>query len=179
MNEAQGRLTVPVGKDDHIQGPADAPLTLLEYGDYQCPYCGKAYPVVKEVQERLGKRLRFVFRNMPLEEIHEWAELAAEAAEAAGAQGRFWPMHDALYQHQRELGPGFVERLGAKLGLDVPRLEADLAARTFRQRVRKDFMSGVRSGVAGTPTFYVGDLRFDGNWQDADELIAALEAQAK
>jgi protein-disulfide isomerase len=150
----------------------------VEYGDYQCPYCGEAYPVVKAVQKKLGKRLRFVFRNMPLNEVHEYAEVAAEAAEAADAQGKFWPMHDALYEHQADFGPGFVARLAKRVGLDVAAVEAAVAARTFRQRVRKDFMSGVRSGVSGTPTFYVNGARFEGDWQSPEALIAALEASS-
>jgi protein-disulfide isomerase len=167
------RLTIPVGPDDHVQGDAAAPVTLLEYGDYQCPYCGQAYPIVKAVQKAMGKRLRFVFRNMPLTEMHEHAELAAEAAESAAAQGKFWEMHDALYEHQRELGPQLIAQLVRKLGLDGARLERDLEVGTFREHVRRDFMGGVRSGVAGTPTFYVNGERYEGEL-DAGSIQAAL-----
>jgi protein-disulfide isomerase len=168
------RLTVPVGRDDHAAGPATAPATLVEYGDYECPYCGQAYPVVKAVQKALGKKLRFVFRNMPLKEVHPHAELAAEAAEAAAAQGKFWEMHDALYENQDRLGPALVAELAANLELDVARFAADLREGRFRPRVRADFMSGVKSGVAGTPTFYIDGARWNGDWGKVDELVAAL-----
>jgi protein-disulfide isomerase len=155
-------LAIPVGKDDHVLGPADAPVTLVEYGDYECPACGAAYPMVKAIQKRFGVKLRFVFRNMPLNEIHPNAELAAEAAEAAAAQGRFWEMHDALYEHQDELGPDLVRTLAKRLRLDMSRFEEDLVSRRFRDHVRRDFMGGVRSGVNGTPTFFVDGVRYDG-----------------
>jgi protein-disulfide isomerase len=166
-------LTIPVGKDDHVLGPADAPVTLLEYGDYQCPSCGAAYPMVKAIQKRLGAKLRFVFRNMPLSEIHPNAELAAEAAEAAAAQEKFWEMHDMLYEHQDELGPDLVRALAKRLRLDMPRFEDDLVSRRFRDHVKRDFMGGVRSGVNGTPTFFVDGARYDGIL-DEQSLEAAL-----
>src|ERR1700678_1292936 len=146
-------LAIPIGKDDHVLGPAAALVTLVEYGDYECPACGAAHPMVKVILKRLGAKLRFVFRNMPLNEMHPNAELAAEAAEAAAAQGKFWEMHDALYEHQSELGPELVRTLARRLHLDEARLEDDLTSRRFRDHVRRDFMGGVRSGVAGTPTF--------------------------
>jgi protein-disulfide isomerase len=155
-------LAIPVGKDDHVLGPADAPVTLVEYGDYQCPACGAAYPMVKAIQKRLGAKLRFVFRNMPLNEVHPYAELAAEPAEAAAAQGKFWEMHDALYEHQNELGPNLVMTLAKRLRLDMPRFEEDLVSHRFRDHVKRDFMGGVRSGVNGTPTFFVDGVRYDG-----------------
>jgi protein-disulfide isomerase len=155
-------LSIPVGGDDHVQGPMDAHVTLVEYGDYQCPGCGAAYPMVKSIQERLGANLRFVFRNMPLSEIHPFAEMAAEAAEAAGAQRKFWEMHDGLYEHQAELGPELLNMLAKRLRLDVPRFEEDLVSRRFRDRVKRDFMGGVRSGVNGTPTFFIDGARYDG-----------------
>ncbi len=168
------KLTIPVGADDHAQGPATAGVTLVEYGDYQCPHCGRAYPIIKAIQARFGDRLRFVFRNMPLQNAHPQAELAAEAAEAAGAQGKFWEMHDAIYEHQRELGPDLVRLLAHRLRLDVPKFEADLAAHRFRARVEHDFNSGVRSGVNGTPTFFLNGERYDDSW-DEDTLGQALE----
>lgn len=167
-------LTVAVGKDDHIQGPAEAPVTLVEYGDYECPYCRAAYPMIKAITTRLGSKVRFVFRNMPLNEMHPNAELAAEAAEAAGDQGKFWQMHDALYEHQSELGPDLVRTLAQRLHLDAKRFEDDLASRRFREHVKRDFMSGVRSGVAGTPTFFINGKRYDGNL-DEPSLTAALQ----
>jgi protein-disulfide isomerase len=166
-------LTLPVSDErDHIQGPADAPVTLLEYGDYECPYCGAAYPIVKQAQ--LGDRLRFVFRNFPISTSHPHAEQAAEAAEAAAAQGRFWEMHDHLYEHQRKLEAGDLHTYAEELGLDVERFDRELAQHDHAARVRDDFMSGVRSGVNGTPTFYVNGNRHDGPY-DLDNLVAALE----
>ena len=155
-------LAIPVGKDDHVLGPVDAPVTLVEYGDYQCPACAAAHPMVKVILKRLGAKLRFVFRNMPLSEIHPYAELAAEAAEAAAAQGKFWEMHDALYEHQDEFGPDLVATLAKRLRLDTSRFEDDLVSGRFRDHVKRDFMGGVRSGVNGTPTFFVDGMRYDG-----------------
>jgi protein-disulfide isomerase len=174
----ESQLTVPVQEGrDHIQGASDAPLTLVEYGDYQCPYCGRAYPIVKEVQERLGERLRFVFRNFPLATIHLHAENAAEASEAANAQDRFWEMHDHLFEHQRRLRDEDLRGYAEELGLDVRRFDRELAEHVYADRVHEDFMGGVRSGVNGTPTFYVNGERHDGSY-DADALIAALERSA-
>src|SRR3981081_2105023 len=145
-----GTLKVPVTQHDHIRGPADAPVTLLEYGDYECPHCGLAHPIVKEVQQRLGRQLRFAFRHFPLAEIHPHAEMAAEAAEAAGAQGRFWEMHDLLFKNQDALNDTDLLRYAEALGLELTRFVNELADRTWEPRVREDFMSGVRSGVNGT-----------------------------
>lgn len=169
------KLKTPVGPDDHAQGPADAPVTLVEYGDYQCPYCGQAYPIVKSLQSRFGARLRFVFRNMPLKNAHPQAELAAEAAEAAALQGKFWPMHDLLYEHQAELGSEFVVKAAARLHLDVDVFKKALESGAVRPRVEHDFMDGVRSGVNGTPTFFVNGTRYDDSW-DVDTLGAAIDA---
>ena len=171
------RLTMPVGKRDHAQGPADAPVTLVEYGDYECPHCGRAYPIVKEVQRRLGSKLRFVFRNFPLSESHPHAQHAAEAAEAAAAPGRFWEMHDTLYEHQQALDDRHLAGYAAKLGLDAKTFEQELHAHAHKARVREDFMSGVRSGVNGTPTFFINGVRFDDSW-DPDTLTDALKAAA-
>ena len=174
----ESQLTVPVQEGrDHIQGASDAPLTLVEYGDYQCPYCGRAYPIVKEVQERLGERLRFVFRNFPLATIHPHAEHAAEASEAASAQDRFWEMHDHLFEHQTRLRDEDLHGYAEALGLDVGRFDRELAEHVYAEQVHADFMGGVRSGVNGTPTFYVNGERHDDSY-DADALIAALERSA-
>jgi protein-disulfide isomerase len=168
-------LRAPVDEErDHVQGPADAPVTLIEYGDYECPYCGEAYPIVKDVQSRMGDRLRFVFRNFPITTKHRHAEEAAEAAEAAAAQGRFWAMHDALFEHQPRLAREDLRTYAAEVGLDVERFDADLARHVYRDRVYEDFMGGVRSGVNGTPAFYINGSRHDGSY-DADALVAALE----
>jgi protein-disulfide isomerase len=171
-------LTLPVSEDrDRIQGPADAPVTLVEYGDYQCPYCGAAYPIIKEVQAMMGDRLRFVFRNFPITTAHPQAEQAAEAAEAAGAQDRFWPMHDLLYENQRHLADEDLLRYAGQLGLDVDSFGRDLAEHVHAARVHDDFMSGVRSGVNGTPTFYINSVRHDDSY-DVDTLFAALNRAA-
>jgi protein-disulfide isomerase len=168
-------LTTPVTEDrDHIQGPADAAVTLVEYGDYECPYCGAAYPIVKEVQARMGKRLRFVFRNFPITTSHPHAEHAAEAAEAAAAQGHFWEMHDLLYENQRRLRDEDLRAYAEQLGLDLERFGNELAEHTHAAQVREDFMSGVRSGVNGTPTFYINGARHDDSYA-LETLLAALE----
>jgi protein-disulfide isomerase len=171
----QAELTLPVREDrDHIQGPTHAPATLLEYGDYECPFCGAAYPIVKEVQSRLGEQLRFVFRNFPITTSHPHAELAAEAAEAADAQGKFWEMHDLLYESQQHLEEPDLHRYAEQLGLDVDRFDDELTRHVHAERVREYFMSGVRSGVNGTPTFYVNGFRHDGDYE-LETLLAALE----
>jgi protein-disulfide isomerase len=168
-------LTVPVSQDrDHVQGPADAPVTLVEYGDYECPYCGAAYPIIKEVQARMGDRLRFVFRNFPISTSHPHAEQAAEAAEAAGVQGPFWEMHDLLYENQKRLRDEDLRGYAEQLGLDVERFARDLAEHVHAARVHEDFMSGVRSGVNGTPTFYINGSRYDDSY-DVETLLAALQ----
>jgi len=172
------RLTLPVADDrDHVQGPADAAVTLLEYGDYECPFCGAAYPIVKHVQETMGERLRFVFRNFPITTAHPHAEQAAEAAEAAAAQGQFWPMHDLLYENQRHLETDDLIAYASRLGLDVSRFQRELADHVHAARVREDFMSGVRSGVNGTPTFYIDGERYEGSY-DAEPLLDALKQAA-
>jgi protein-disulfide isomerase len=171
-------LTLPVAEDrDHIEGPADAAVTLVEYGDYQCPYCGAAYPIIKEVQARMGESLRFVFRNFPITTSHPRAEQAAEAAEAAAHQGRFWEMHDLLYENQRRLGEEDLRSYAEELELDVRAFDQELADHVHADRVREDFMSGVRSGVNGTPTFYVNGARYDGSYE-TETLLAVLERAA-
>jgi protein-disulfide isomerase len=175
MTQHEGQLTMPVSDRDHAQGPADAPVTLLEYGDYECPYCGAAYPIVKELQARLGDRLRFVFRNFPITTAHPHAEHAAETAEAAGAQSKFWEMHDYLYEHQQALLDGDLEAYAEAIGLDVERFVREMEAQAHTDRVRTDFMSGVRSGVNGTPTFFINGQRHNGPF-DLESLLAAIEA---
>jgi protein-disulfide isomerase len=174
--EWEAVLATPVTEErDHIQGPPDAPVTLLEYGDYECPYCGAAYPIIKDVQARMGDRLRFVFRNFPITTSHAHAEQAAEAAEAAGAQGRFWEMHDLLYENQRALGDDDLRAYAQRIGLDLERFDKELAEHVHAPRVREDFMSGVRSGVNGTPTFFINGARYDDAY-DVETLLAALGA---
>ena len=169
-------LKVPVNSSDHVQGPDDAPLTLLEYGDYECPYCGLAHPIIKRVQRHFGERLRFVFRNFPLTQIHPNAEAAAEVAEFAGAHGRFWEMHDGLYENQQYLGDKLYMTLATQLALPIHELRVALAAGTYAPRIRSDFLSGVRSGVNGTPTFFINSKRHDGGFE-FDDLVGALEME--
>ena len=163
---------------DHMIGSKTAPLQLVEYGDYQCPFCGQAYPLVKAIQRQMGSGLRFVFRNFPLTNAHPFAEAAAEAAEAAASQGKFWEMHDFLYENQANLGPGLLVEAASSLKLDAKLFLGDLKARKYKERVRRDFMGGVRSGVNGTPGFFVNDVRFDGSWASG-ELAEALAALAR
>jgi protein-disulfide isomerase len=156
------RLAVPVGERDHLQGPTTALVTLVEYGDYECPYCRAAVAIVDELQRVLPDQLRFVFRHFPLDNLHPRARRAAEAAEAAGAQGKFFEMHAALFEHQTALEDADLLRYAADLDLDTARFGTELDAHTHASRVLEDFRGGVRSGVRGTPTFYVDDARYDG-----------------
>jgi protein-disulfide isomerase len=165
-----------VGPRDHVQGPADAPVTLLEYGDYQCPYCGAAHPIVKALQRHLGGNLRFAFRHFPLATIHEYAEGAAEAAEAAGAQGKFWQMHDMLFENQPALDFESLVGYAEELGLDVERFATDLENQVHAPRVREDFISGIRSGVNGTPTFFINGVRHEGSF-DLETMLEAIQAR--
>ena len=172
-----GRLSIPVNNADHSQGPVDAAVTLVEYGDYECPYCGRAYRIVKEAQQRLGGQFRFVFRNFPLRSTHPHAQHAAEAAEAAAAQGLFWEMHDALFESQSALTDRSLLRYASELGLDEQRFMADLSTHVHASRVHDDFLSGIASGVNGTPTFFVNGVRYDDSW-DVDTLTEALRRSA-
>lgn len=161
---------------DHILGNVDAPVTLVEYGDYECPHCAKAQPVVEAVREAMGDKLRIVFRSFPLGEIHKHAQHAAEAAEAAGEQGKFWEMHDATFAHQREgLGDEKLIALAEGVGADKTKIADALEAGTFTERVKEDFMSGIRSGVNGTPTFFINGTRHDDSW-DEETLLEALKS---
>lgn len=169
-------LTLPVGQRDHIEGLDTAPVTLVEYGDYECPYCGDAYPIIKEVQKNLGNKLRFIFRNFPITQIHPHAQHAAEAAEAAAAQNKFWEMHDYLYEHQQALDDNHLEKYASKLGLDITKFNHDMASHAYAQRVREDFLSGVRSGVNGTPTFYINGIRYNGSG-DLETLLKTLRSK--
>lgn len=176
---SDGTLAPPVDDArDHVQGRHEAPVTLVEYGDYQCPYCGMAHPIVKELQRALGDQLRFVFRNFPLRDAHPHAEHAAETAESAGAQGSFWEMHDTLFENQERLDDRSLIGYAEELGLDATQLAQDLDDGKWAGRVREDFRSGVRSGVNGTPTFFVNGVRYDEGWNDPDAFLRALRATA-
>jgi protein-disulfide isomerase len=173
------RLTLPVGERDHSQGRSDAPLVLVEYGDYQCPYCGAAYPIVKRIQKELGSSLRFVFRNFPITNSHPQAEWAAETAEAAAAQGKFWEMHDFLYEHQRFMGDeAYFAKNETRLKLDATRIAHEVAKGAYSSRIEEDYTSGIRSGVNGTPTFFINGTRYDG-YPEFGPMISALKETQK
>lgn len=159
------KLAVPVNDADHLSGPPDAMVTLLEYGDYDCFYCGAAENMLRVVQERLTTPIRFVFRHFPLTEVHEHAELAALAAEAAGAQGKFWQMHAWLFQHQRTLELNQMVQEAADLGLEVERFRADLEQQAFKTRIDADLEGGLQSGVTGVPTFFINGVRHVGSYR--------------
>jgi protein-disulfide isomerase len=169
-------LTLLVGQRDHTQGPEEVPVTLVEYGDYECPHCGQAYPIIKNIQKHLGDKLRFVFRNFPITQVHPHAQHAAEAAETAGAQNKFWEMHDRLYEHQQELSDSHLKQHASALGMGVARFEDEMLNHIHADRVREDFMSGIRSGVNGTPTFYINGSRYDDSW-DEETLLASLKQE--
>jgi protein-disulfide isomerase len=171
-------LNIPITTADHFQGPENAELTLTEYGDYECPYCGRAYPIVKRVQKHFGERVRFVFRNFPLKEMHPHAEAAAETAEFAGAHGKFWEMHDLLFENQTRLGEPLFQEFADKLKLSPTELRQALEREEFRPRVRSDFTGGVRSGVNGTPTFFINGQRHNRPFE-FEFLVKALEAAMK
>jgi protein-disulfide isomerase len=171
-------LAKPIDDTDHALGPADAPVTLVEYGDFQCPHCRAAHFYLKNVLATMGDDMRFVFRHMPLTQVHPMAQPAAEAAEAAGAQGKFWPMHDSIYENQDLLSPALLTRLGQRLGLDMQRFSDDVASHRFLPKVKEDFMSAVRSGAAGTPSFFINGEPYEGGYDD-ESLIDALRFAAQ
>lgn len=163
------QLKPPVGPDDHTEGPRNAGIVLVEYGDFECPYCGEAYPELKAVQKAMGDSLCFAFRNFPLSNAHPHAERAAEFAEAAATIDRFWEMHDLLYENQQALDDRSLVGYATRLGFDKTLIESALRGE-FAARVRRNFVSGVRSGVNGTPCLFVNGQRYDGP-RDADSLI--------
>jgi protein-disulfide isomerase len=165
-------LRTPVGPGDHVQGALDAPIVLLEYGDFECPYCGEAYEEIKAVQRAMGDALCFAFRHFPLANAHPHAERAAEFAEAAATIGRFWEMHDMLYENQRALDDRSLSGYAAELGLDRALVESALSG-GFSEHVRRDFQGGVRSGVNGTPCLFLNGARYDGP-RDPETLIAVM-----
>jgi protein-disulfide isomerase len=177
--EAVAQLAVPVTDRDHSRGSQNAPVTLVEYGDFECPHCGRAHPLVEGVRRYMGDNLRFVYRHFPLAEAHPHAQHAAEASEAAGAQGKFWEMYDILFEHGDALEDEDLLLYAADIGVDVKRAAEELAAGAYTKKVRDDFRGGVRSGVNGTPTFFINGFRWDGNWANANEFIHALESAAQ
>lgn len=168
------RLKPPVSDQDHFEGIVHAPIELLEYGDYECPHCGRAYPIIKAIQKKMVKKLKFVFRNFPLAEIHPHAVAAAIASEAAARQNKFWPMHDILFENQRDLSGQAILHYALSIGLDKTRFMEDLHQPELRQRVEADFESGIRSGVNGTPTFFINGVRYNESWEPAELLLDFL-----
>src|SRR5882672_2627482 len=167
------QLTPPISERDHSAGNTNAPVTLVEYGDYQCPYCGAAHPVVKRLQRDIGKMLRFVFRNFPLTQSHPYALIAAEAAEAAALQGKFWQMHKLLFENQEELEPDVLPSWAESIGVDINQFAMAIKDRRVRKRIEDDYASGVQSGVEGTPSFFINGMPFDGD-DDFESLHAVL-----
>lgn len=170
-----GTLLPPLGADDHVRGHRGAPLELVMFGDFECPYCLGAQSVVRRVRERLGDRLLFAFRHFPIVERHPHAELAAETGEAAAARGLFWEYHDAVYAAQPRLTESVVVDLAVELGVDRGELDAELREGRFRARVERDLRSGEASGVQGTPAFFVNGARHEEAY-DAGSLVDALTA---
>lgn len=167
------RLIPPPNENDHILGGPDAEVILVEYGDYECPHCRAAHGVLQQLLPRLGDRIAYAFRHFPLTEIHPNAQAAAEAAEHAGAHGKFWEMHNAIYLNQDAIGPALLIELAQDLGMSEQGLREALASGAYRDKVRSDFMSGVRSGVNGTPSFFINGQRYEGSY-DLESLAAAL-----
>jgi protein-disulfide isomerase len=172
MNDSD-RLISPVSARDHSEGHEDAPVTLVEYADYQCPYCGEAHPVIKRLQKSLGEKLRFVFRNFPLTHAHPYALLAAQAAEAAALQGKFWEMHDVIFENQEQLEPEVLPVWARQIGLDVNQFAQAVGEGRVTKRIEEDYASGVESGVDGTPSFFIDGTRYEGE-DDYNSLRAAL-----
>jgi protein-disulfide isomerase len=170
------QLKRAISEADHHQGPLDASVVLVEYGDYECPYCGEEYPELKAVQKEFGDKICFVFRNFPLSQVHPHAERAAEFAEAAATVGKFWEMHDMLYEHQQALDDQSLIRYAQRLGLDGALIDAALDDK-YLERIRKDFSGGVRSGVNGTPCLFINGVRYNGA-RDAASLIAEIKGIA-
>lgn len=171
------QLILPISSHDHIKGPRNAPVTLVEYADYECPYCGQAYWFTKDLEQSLGDLLCLVFRNFPLINVHSHAEHAAEAAEGSAAQGKFWEMHDCLFEHQQALHDRSLVEYAAEVDLDVPLFIREMTAHRYSDRVREDFLSGVRSGVNGTPAFFINGARYQGSL-NLRSLLAAIEQVA-
>jgi protein-disulfide isomerase len=169
------RLLEPVNETDHVLGAADAPITLVEYGDYECPDCLNTLPIIATLRELYGEKLRFIFRHFPRSSVHPHASVAATAAEAAAEQGKFWEMHETLFKHQKEFGEIDLSHLALRLGLEIYKFEASLGRDPHRSRIDGDYAGGVRSGVKGTPTFFINGVRYEGRIE-ANALITAIDA---
>jgi len=168
-------LRPTVSERDHIQGNKEAVIELVEYGDYQCPHCGRAYPIVKRMQEELGDQLRFVFRNFPLANIHPEATMAAVATEAAALQNKYWEMHDIIFENQDQLAKDFLLDYAKAIDLNIKKFEKDLEDTALTEKVRADFESGIRSGVNATPTFFINGEKYNNGWE-GDRLLEYIKA---
>ena len=173
-HEAVRKLTVPVSIGlDHTRGSVNAPITIVEYGDFECPYTGGAYPVIKELTKHFNEKIYFVYRNFPLNDIHTHAEHAAEAAEAAAAQDKFWQMHDYLFEHQKALDDHNLLEYAQKVGLNIDRFKKEMSEHIYAPLINKSLKSGIDSGVEGTPTFFINGERYEDSW-DLDTLTSFL-----
>jgi len=174
IDPANSTLLLPIRPTDHVIGPENAKYTLVEYGDYECPNCGRLYLILRDLQKDFGDRLRIVYRHYPLSGIHPHAQQAAEAAEAAAAQGKFWEMHALLFEHQNALDTHDMIRYAGELNLDVQRFRQELKKHICSDRVRGDFIAGVQNGVYGTPGLFMNGVRYDQAW-DRETLIRTLQ----
>jgi protein-disulfide isomerase len=174
-HDAVRKLTVPVTIGlDHVRGSVNAPITIVEYGDFECPYTGMAYPIVKELMKQFNEKIYFVYRNFPLNDIHPHAQHAAEAAEAAATQDKFWQMHDYLFEHQKALGDHHLLEYAQKVGLNIDRFKKEMSGHIYASLINKSLKSGIDSGVEGTPTFFVNGERYEDSW-DLDTLSSFLK----
>ncbi len=178
LEASETAVDLPISERDHVRGPVDAPVTIVEYGEYECAHCGRAFHVLNELLEDMEGRFRLVFRHHAREEVHPFSIRAAEAAEAAGVQGRFWDMHDFLFRNQHQLEYEDLRGHARRIGLDVARFDRDMADHLHLPRVREHYSSGVRSGVEETPTFFVNGVRHVGSYE-SDVLRAAIEEAAR
>lgn len=178
-DQQRSELAIPVGPEDHSQGGgAAARITLVQYGDYECRACGAVYPLIKSLTKRRAGDLKLIFRNMPLIQLHPNAQWAAEAAESAASQGRFWELHDALYEHQTALSPKFIAKIARRLGVDLARFDEDMRTHRFEDRVKRDLAGAVRSGVTSTPAFFISGRRYRGGL-DEPALTQALDTSIR
>jgi protein-disulfide isomerase len=178
LSQPTERLAEPINEKDHVLGAPTAPVTLVEYGDYECPDCLNTQPIIAELRKRHGDRLRFVFRHFPRNSVHPHASAAASAAEAAGEQDKFWEMHETLFKHQKEFGDIDLSHLALRLGLEIYKFEASLGQDLHRRRIAADYEGGIRSGVKGTPTFFINGIRYRGKIA-VEELAAAIDSAGK
>lgn len=170
------KLRIPITKEDHSLGSPKSIITLVEYGDYQCPSCGKAYPLIKRLMKQFYGEIHFVFRNFPLQEAHPYAMMAALATEAAGLQNKFWEMHDIIYENQQDIDGNSLLHYAEVIGLNLQQFSTDWHKDSLLLRVEKDFEGGVRSGVNSTPTFFINGERLNANSDSYESLVYAIES---